>query len=124
MPTNRNSVHYLETEYLGYIITRDGVKPQHNKVQAILAISPPKNVKELRRFLGMIQYYRDIWAKCRKQLAPLTDLVGECGQTKASTSKSLHRPSELDERCLGFIFRSGLPMEVNHLRIWTRNCLY
>ena len=46
-----------ETEYLGYILTRGGVKPQQNKVQAILALNLPNNVKELRRFLGMVQYY-------------------------------------------------------------------
>jgi hypothetical protein len=28
----------LEIEYLGYILTRDGIKPQSNKVQAILAV--------------------------------------------------------------------------------------
>jgi hypothetical protein len=48
----------LEIEYLGYILTRDGIKPQSNKVQAILAIQPPTNVKELMHFLGMVQYYR------------------------------------------------------------------
>ena len=36
-----------ETEYLGYVLTRDGIKPQMNKVQAILALKPPTNVKEL-----------------------------------------------------------------------------
>jgi len=77
----------LETEYLGYVITREGIKPQTNKVQAILAITEPKNVKELRRFLGMIQYYRDIWAKRSELLAPLTDLVGKCGQTKTTKAK-------------------------------------
>jgi hypothetical protein len=35
----------LEIEYLGYILTRDGIKPQSNKVQAILAIQLPTNVK-------------------------------------------------------------------------------
>jgi hypothetical protein len=39
----------IETEYLGYILTRDGIKPQTNKVQAILALKQPNNVKELRR---------------------------------------------------------------------------
>ncbi len=37
----------LEIEYLGYILTRDGIKPQSNKVQAILAMQPPKGVKQL-----------------------------------------------------------------------------
>ncbi len=73
-----------ETEYLGYILTRGGVKPHPKKVQAILALDPPNNVKELRQFLSMIQYYGDMWAKHSEVLAPLTDLVGECGETKAT----------------------------------------
>ena len=68
-----------ETEYLGYVLPRDGIKPQTNKVKSILALSLPTNVNELRRFLGMVQYYCDLWARRSKMLAPLTDLVGECG---------------------------------------------
>jgi hypothetical protein len=77
----------LEIEYLGYIVTRDGIKPQSNKAQAILAIKPPTGVKQLRHFLGMVQYYRDLWARRSNMLAPLTSLVGECGQTKTSIAK-------------------------------------
>ncbi len=73
-----------EIEYLGYILTRGGIKTQPKKVQAILALNPPNNVKELRHFLGMVQYYRDMWARRSKMLAPLTDLVGECGETKTT----------------------------------------
>ena len=54
----------METEYLGYILSKDGIKPQPQKVQAILTLTPPQNVKQLCRFLGMVQYYRDIWARC------------------------------------------------------------
>jgi hypothetical protein len=61
-----------EIEYLGYILTREGIKPQPKKVQAILALNPPHNVKELRHFLGMVQYYRDMWAKRSEMLAPLS----------------------------------------------------
>ncbi len=35
----------------------------------------------------MAQYYRDLWARCSNMLAPLTSLVGECGQTKATKAK-------------------------------------
>ncbi len=73
-----------ETEYLGYILTRGGIKPQPKQVQGILALNLPKSVKELQRFLGMVQYYRDMWAKHSDMLAPLTDLVGECRETKAT----------------------------------------
>eukprot|EP00804_Cyclotella_cryptica_P022398 CCRYP_020045-RA/>CCRYP_020045-RA protein AED:0.26 eAED:0.26 QI:0/0/0/1/0/0/2/0/298 len=67
----------VETEYLGYVLSRDGIKPQPKKVQAILALTLPQNVKQLRRFLGMVQYYRDIWARRSEILASLTNLVGE-----------------------------------------------
>ncbi len=73
-----------EIEYLGYILTREGIKPQLKKVQAILTLDPPNNIKELRHFLGMVQYYRDMWARGSEMLAPLTDLVGECGETKTT----------------------------------------
>ena len=52
-----------EVEYLGYVLTHDGIRPQRKKVDAILAIEPPRNVKDLRKFLGMVQYYRDVWEK-------------------------------------------------------------
>ena len=74
----------LEIEYLGYVLTRDGITPQSNKVQAILAIKPPNGVKQLRHFLGMVQYYRDLWARRSNMLTPFTSLVGECGQTKST----------------------------------------
>jgi hypothetical protein len=81
----------LEIEYLGYILTRDGIKPQSNKVQAILAIQPPKGVKQLCLFLGMVQHYRDLWARRSKMLPPLTSLVGECGQTKVTKAKGIKK---------------------------------
>ena len=31
----------METEYLGYVLSRDGIKLQQKKVQAILALMPP-----------------------------------------------------------------------------------
>ncbi len=77
----------LEIEYLGYVLIRDGIKPQSNKVQAILAIKLPTGVKQLRHFLGMVQYYHDLWARRSNMLAPLTSLVGECSQTKTTRAK-------------------------------------
>ncbi len=78
-----------EIEYLGYILTREGIEPRPKKVHAILTLNLPYNAKELRHFLGMIQYCQDMWAKHSEMLAPLTNLagVGECGKTK-STKKN------------------------------------
>ncbi len=77
----------LEIEYMGYVLTKDGIKPQRNKVQAILVIQPSKGEKQLSHFLGMVQYYHDLWARRSNMVAPLTALVGECGQIKITKAK-------------------------------------
>ena len=52
-----------ELEYLGYWLTRKGIQPQPKKVEAILHLSPPKNKRQLRHFLGMVNFYRDMWKR-------------------------------------------------------------
>ena len=48
---------------------------------------------KLRRFLDMVPYYRVIWPQLSEMLAPLTDLVGECGHTKITRAiKTKKRP--------------------------------
>jgi hypothetical protein len=86
-----------EIEYLIYILTREGIKPQPKKVQAILTLNPPNNGKELRHFLGIVQYYRYMWARRGEMLAPLTDLVGECRETKTTRmNKTKKKPWRWD----------------------------
>ena len=63
-----------ETEYLGYYLTRKGVIPQPKKVEAILRLVAPTSKRQLRRFLGMVNYYRDMWQKRSHILARLTKL--------------------------------------------------
>jgi hypothetical protein len=41
------------------IVTKDGIKPDPAKVQAINYIKFPKNPKEMIRFLGLVNFYRD-----------------------------------------------------------------
>jgi hypothetical protein len=46
----------------------------------------------------MVQYYCDLWAKRSELLAPLTDLVGEWGQTKVTKAKGTKKvPWHWDE---------------------------
>ena len=48
-------------EYLGFILTPQGIKPQPKKIQAIKDLKAPTNRKQLRRIIGIINYYRYMW---------------------------------------------------------------
>jgi hypothetical protein len=74
-------------DYLGYEITRDGIQPQPKKVEAILKLSQPKTKRQIRHFLGMINYNRDMWQKRSHILAPLTGLVSPLVKYKWGTEQ-------------------------------------
>ena len=66
-----------ETDFLGHWLSPEGVKPRRKKVDTILHLQPPMNVKQLRSFLGMVNYYCDMWPHHTHVLAPLTELTGK-----------------------------------------------
>ena len=45
-----------EIEYLGYIITKEGIRPDPKKVEAIKQMKRPTTVTKVRRLVGMVQY--------------------------------------------------------------------
>jgi hypothetical protein len=62
-------------EYLGYKTTQTGIMPITKKVKAIQAIKAPQTRKQLRGFVGVINFYRDMWKERSGLLAPLTALT-------------------------------------------------
>ena len=61
-----------EIDYLGYIVTPQGIRPNPKKVKAIQALERPTTVTQVRRLIGMVQYYRDLWPKRSHILEPFT----------------------------------------------------
>ncbi|XP_039618075.1 uncharacterized protein K02A2.6-like [Polypterus senegalus] len=62
-------------EYLGHQIDKDGLHPTKEKVSAILEAPEPKNIGELRSFLGLLNYYGRFLARLSTVLQPLHELL-------------------------------------------------
>jgi hypothetical protein len=64
-----------EISFLGHIITDGGIAVDPSKVRDVLNWSPPKNVPEIRSFLGLAGYYRRFIEGFSKIVKPLTTLL-------------------------------------------------
>ena len=64
-----------EIHYLGFLLRTDGIKPLPDKIQAIQRLKRPTNRKQLLSFLGLVNYYRDMWKRRSHILTPLTFLL-------------------------------------------------
>ena len=62
-------------EYLGFWVTRTGIQPINKKVKAIVNMALSNNIKEVNAFIGIVNYYRNMWAKISHLLHPLTALT-------------------------------------------------
>ena len=47
-----------EIKYLGFVIGKEGIKPDLDKGKAIWSMTAPTTVREVRSFMGMCSYYR------------------------------------------------------------------
>ena len=62
-------------EYLGHRIDKNGLHPTKEKVQAVCDAPSPKNVSELKAYLGLLTYYSKFLPNLATLLAPLYQLL-------------------------------------------------
>ena len=62
-------------QFLGHIISQEGITPVPAKIEAIQKMKPPTNINELRTFLGLINYYHKFVKNPAKVLEPLHQLL-------------------------------------------------
>jgi len=97
-----------EVEYLGHVITADGLKPNPRLTEAVQQFPQPENLQDVRRFLGMSSYYRRFipnFAKVAQPLHRLTakgvpfDWTAECEIAFLSLKTHLVTPPVLAYPC-------------------------
>ena len=64
-----------ETKSLGHEINENGIKPNEEKVEAIIKLKAPENTKDLKSFLGAIQYMAKFLSKLSEQTDRLRKLL-------------------------------------------------
>lgn len=64
-----------EVRYLGYVINKQGLKPDPDRISAIQKMPEPQNISELRSFLGAINFYSKFVNNMRALRGPLDELL-------------------------------------------------
>ena len=64
-----------EIAFLGHIVSKNGVQPDPSKIAAVKEWEPPKNITEVRSFLGLAGYYRRFVEGFSIIAKPLTNLL-------------------------------------------------
>jgi hypothetical protein len=85
-------------EILGHTISVAGAAPTADHAAKIELCPPTQDVKQLQRFLGMVNFYRHILPNCAQVLRPLTELLKGGAKTlewTASTQEAFQNSKRL-----------------------------
>ena len=69
------SILHEQIKYLGHIISKDGIKPTGENVEAIKNMKTPKTVRDVRSFLGTVNFYGKFIPNMADKRKPLNDLL-------------------------------------------------
>ena len=74
---NREKCNFFKShiQYLGHLISGEGIKPLPEKLESIKEMPPPTTPKEVKQFLGLIGYYRKFVPRFADIARPLTNLT-------------------------------------------------
>ena len=62
-------------DFLGHLVSSEGIRPMEDKVQAIRAFPQPTSQRQLREFIGLVNFYRRFLPSCAAIMHPLNQLL-------------------------------------------------
>ncbi len=77
LTVKQSKCKFLQTQvtYLGHVISERGISPSQDKLQGIRDAPTPRNVTELKSFLGLLQYYGKFIPNLSQMVHPLNSLL-------------------------------------------------
>ncbi|XP_077870167.1 uncharacterized protein LOC144363091 [Saccoglossus kowalevskii] len=74
---HQGNANYLKksVNYVGHVVSEEGVKPDPDKIEALVTWPTPTNIKQQKSFLGFCGYYRRFVEDYSKILKLLNDLT-------------------------------------------------
>ena len=90
---NRDKIQFKvnSVRYVGYLVTEQGLKPDDEKIYAIVNMSPPTDVPSLQRLLGMTKYLSQYIPNESKITAPLRGLLKKCRMDMGEQARRSYR---------------------------------
>ncbi|GFU71194.1 hypothetical protein TNCV_2699091 [Trichonephila clavipes] len=120
-----------ELIFLGHLITTDGIKPLPDKVQAVLDYKQPETVGSLRKFLGLLNFYRRFLPKAAEQQYLLDEFLK--GSKALADAALLAHPSpsaplalhvDASDYAIGGALHQVVDSELQPLAFFSENLLH
>lgn len=91
-----------EVELVGHLISANGARPLENKLRDIMEVERPKTLKQLRKFIGFVSFYRKFIINFSTLLHPLNDLLKKDRkwQWKETHQKAFEEVKESFKNCV------------------------
>lgn len=103
-----------EVKFLGYEVSENGIKPPQDKITAITNYPKPNTVEELRRFLGMINYYRENIPDAASLQAPLNAYLHNSKKRDKTAIQWTEEANQAFEKCKRSIENAALLAHPHH----------